>query len=287
MSKLVIVESPAKAKTIQKYLGGGYAVLPTIGHIRELPKDAIDPGNGYSMKYIVSPGKEDAVKKIKDEAKNVEQVILATDPNREGEAIAWHVADIISNAKFEQPDIKRAVFYEISEKAVKDAVSNPGEIAMDLVQSQETRRALDRHFGFTLSPLLWRLFPNHSAGRVQSPALRMIVEREREIEAFVPQEYWTISAKLEKDGEYDAKLSAFKQEPVKKFTFDSTTLVEKASKDLEEQCKKGLVAKSISKKTIKRSPREPFRTSIAPTTSIQQVWFYTKEPCRSRNPLCA
>ena len=222
MSKLVIVESPAKAKTIQKYLGGGYAVLPTIGHIRELPKkDAIDPGNGYSMKYIVSPGKEDAVKKIKDEAKNVEQVILATDPDREGEAIAWHVADIISNAKFEQPDIKRAVFYEISEKAVKDAVSNPGEIAMDLVQSQETRRALDRHFGFTLSPLLWRLFPsnNHSAGRVQSPALRMIVEREREIEAFVPQEYWTISAKLEKDGEYDAKLSAFKQEPVKKVHF--------------------------------------------------------------------
>ena len=103
MSKLVIVESPAKAKTIQKYLGGGYSVLPTIGHIRELPKkDAIDPANGYSMKYIVSPGKEDAVKKIKDEAKNVKQVILATDPDREGEAIAWHVADIISNAKFEQ-----------------------------------------------------------------------------------------------------------------------------------------------------------------------------------------
>ena len=200
MSKLVIVESPAKAKTIQKYLGDGFTVLPTIGHIRELPKkDAIDPNNGYSMKYIVSPGKEDAVKKIKRDAKSAEQVILATDPDREGEAIAWHVADIISNAKFKLPDIKRAVFYEISEKAVKDAVGNPGEIAMDLVQSQETRRALDRHFGFSLSPLLWRLFPsnNHSAGRVQSPALRMIVEREREIEAFVPQEYWTISAKLE------------------------------------------------------------------------------------------
>jgi len=290
MSKLVIVESPAKAKTIQKYLGGGYAVLPTIGHIRELPKkDAIDPGNGYSMKYIVSPGKEDAVKKIKDEAKNVEQVILATDPDREGEAIAWHVADIISNAKFEQPDIKRAVFYEISEKAVKDAVSNPGEIAMDLVQSQETRRALDRHFGFTLSPLLWRLFPsnNHSAGRVQSPALRMIVEREREIEAFVPQEYWTISAKLEKDGEYDAKLSAFKQEPVKKFTFDSTTLVEKASKDLEEQCKKGLVAKSISKKTIKRSPREPFRTSVLQQQASNRFGFTPKRTMQVAQSLYA
>ena len=290
MSKLVIVESPAKAKTIQKYLGDGFTVLPTIGHIRELPKkDAIDPNNGYSMKYVVSPGKEDAVKKIKRDAKSAEQVILATDPDREGEAIAWHVADIISKAKFEQPDIKRAIFYEISEKAVKDAVGNPGEIAMDLVQSQETRRALDRHFGFSLSPLLWRLFPsnNHSAGRVQSPALRMIVEREREIEAFVPQEYWSISAKLEKDGEYDAKLSVFKEEPIKKFTFDSTTLVEEASKALEEGCKRGLVAKSITKKTIKRSPREPFRTSVLQQQASNRFGFTPKRTMQIAQSLYA
>ncbi len=290
MSKLVIVESPAKAKTIQKYLGDGYTVLPTIGHIRELPKkDAIDPNNGYSMKYIVSPGKEDAVKKIKGDAKNAEQVILATDPDREGEAIAWHVADIISNAKFEKPDIKRAIFYEISEKAVKEAVSSPGEIAMDLVQSQETRRALDRHFGFSLSPLLWRLFPsnNHSAGRVQSPALRMIVEREREIEAFIPQEYWTISAKLEKDGEYDAKLSVFKGEPIKKFTFDSTVLVEEASKGLEDSCKNGLVAKSIAKKTIKRSPREPFRTSVLQQQASNRFGFTPKRTMQIAQSLYA
>ena len=290
MSKLVIVESPAKAKTIQKYLGDGYTVLPTIGHIRELPKkDAIDPNNGYSMKYIVSPGKEDAVKKIKSDAKSAEQVILATDPDREGEAIAWHVADIITKAKFEQPDIKRAVFYEISEKAVKAAVGNPGEIAMDLVQSQETRRALDRHFGFSLSPLLWRLFPsnNHSAGRVQSPALRMIVEREREIEAFVPQEYWTISAKLEKDGEYDAKLSVFKEETIKKFTFDSTTLVEEASKALEDSCKKGLIAKSITKKHIKRSPREPFRTSVLQQQASNRFGFTPKRTMQIAQSLYA
>ncbi len=290
MSKLVIVESPAKAKTIQKYLGDGYTVLPTIGHIRELPKkDAIDPNNGYSMKYIVSPGKEDAVKKIKSDAKSAEQVILATDPDREGEAIAWHVADIITKAKFEQPDIKRAIFYEISEKAVKAAVGNPGEIAMDLVQSQETRRALDRHFGFSLSPLLWRLFPsnNHSAGRVQSPALRMIVEREREIEAFVPQEYWTISAKLEKDGEYDAKLSVFKEETIKKFTFDSTALVEEASKALEDSCKKGLVAKSITKKTIKRSPREPFRTSVLQQQASNRFGFTPKRTMQIAQSLYA
>ena len=286
----MIVESPAKAKTIQKYLGDGYTVLPTIGHIRELPKkDAIDPNNGYSMKYIVSPGKEDAVKKIKGDAKNAEQVILATDPDREGEAIAWHVADIISNAKFEKPDIKRAIFYEISEKAVKEAVSSPGEIAMDLVQSQETRRALDRHFGFSLSPLLWRLFPsnNHSAGRVQSPALRMIVEREREIEAFIPQEYWTISAKLEKDGEYDAKLSVFKGEPIKKFTFDSTVLVEEASKGLEDSCKNGLVAKSIAKKTIKRSPREPFRTSVLQQQASNRFGFTPKRTMQIAQSLYA
>ncbi len=290
MSKLVIVESPAKAKTIQKYLGDGYTVLPTIGHIRELPKkDAIDPKNGYSMKYIVSPGKEDAVKKIKSDAKSAEQVILATDPDREGEAIAWHVADIITKAKFEQPDIKRAIFYEISEKAVKAAVGNPGEIAMDLVQSQETRRALDRHFGFSLSPLLWRLFPsnNHSAGRVQSPALRMIVEREREIEAFVPQEYWTISAKLEKDGEYDAKLSVFKEETIKKFTFDSTTLVEEASKALEDSCKKGLIAKSITKKHIKRSPREPFRTSVLQQQASNRFGFTPKRTMQIAQSLYA
>ena len=286
----MIVESPAKAKTIQKYLGDGYTVLPTIGHIRELPKkDAIDPNNGYSMKYIISPGKEDAVKKIKGDAKNADQVILATDPDREGEAIAWHVSDIISNARFEQPDIKRAIFYEISEKAVKDAVGNPGEIAMDLVQSQETRRALDRHFGFSLSPLLWRLFPsnNHSAGRVQSPALRMIVEREREIEAFVPQEYWTISAKLEKDGEYDAKLSVFKEEPIKKFTFDSTELVEEASKALEDSCKTGLVAKSITKKAIKRSPREPFRTSVLQQQASNRFGFTPKRTMQIAQSLYA
>ena len=286
----MIVESPAKAKTIQKYLGDGYTVLPTIGHIRELPKkDAIDPNNGYSMKYIISPGKEDAVKKIKGDAKNADQVILATDPDREGEAIAWHVSDIISNARFEQPDIKRAIFYEISEKAVKEAVGNPGEIAMDLVQSQETRRALDRHFGFSLSPLLWRLFPsnNHSAGRVQSPALRMIVEREREIEAFVPQEYWTISAKLEKDAEYDAKLSVFKEEPIKKFTFDSTELVEEASKALEDSCKTGLVAKSITKKAIKRSPREPFRTSVLQQQASNRFGFTPKRTMQIAQSLYA
>ena len=246
MSKLVIVESPAKAKTIEKYLGEGYQVLPTIGHIRELPKkDAIDPQNNYSMRYIISPGKEDAVKKIKSTAKNCDEVILATDPDREGEAIAWHVADILQPKK-----TSRAVFYEISKKAVNEAISNPGEIAMDLVSSQETRRALDRHFGFTLSPLLWRLFPsnNHSAGRVQSPALRMIVEREREIESFVPEEYWSISAALKSTHEFEAKLSKIGDEPVKKFTFKSQSMVDEKINGIKLASEGKMLAKNIEKK---------------------------------------
>lgn len=263
MNKLVIVESPAKAKTIEKYLGDGYQVLPTIGHIRELPKkDAIDPLNNYAMNYVISPGKEDAVKKIKACAKNCEEIILATDPDREGEAIAWHVADILTSSKSSSGDnkkISRAVFYEISKEAVNSAVSNPGEIAMDLVLSQETRRALDRHFGFTLSPLLWRLFPsnNHSAGRVQSPALRMIVEREREIESFVPQEYWTVSAELMASNVFTAKLSKLNGEPLKKFTLSSGAMVEEITKKIELASTEGLLTNSIEKKNIKRSPKSP------------------------------
>ena len=288
---LVIVESPAKAKTINKYLGSDYTVLASYGHIRDLPSKngSVDTENKFKMIWEVDSFSKKYLKEITDTAKDSKKIILATDPDREGEAIAWHVADIISNAKFEKPDIKRAIFYEISEKAVKEAVSSPGEIAMDLVQSQETRRALDRHFGFSLSPLLWRLFPsnNHSAGRVQSPALRMIVEREREIEAFIPQEYWTISAKLEKDGEYDAKLSVFKGEPIKKFTFDSTVLVEEASKGLEDSCKNGLVAKSITKKTIKRSPREPFRTSVLQQQASNRFGFTPKRTMQIAQSLYA
>ncbi len=282
MTKLVIVESPAKARTIEKYLGADYKVLATIGHIRELPKkDAIDPANDYAMTYITIPGKEEAIKKITAALKNTDEIILATDPDREGEAIAWHVSDLLKTKhakKIEGKEIKRAVFNEISKNAVKEAIAEPREIAMDLVQSQETRRALDRHFGFSLSPLLWRLFPsnNHSAGRVQSPALRMIVEREKEIEAFQPQEYWSINAELQKDVRIQAKLSSFEGKPVKKFTFSSKTIVESAAAKLESSCKDGLVASSIIKKQIKRSPKEPFITSSMIQEASRKLGFPPK-----------
>jgi DNA topoisomerase-1 len=293
MTKLVIVESPAKAKTIQQYLGGDYRVLATIGHIRELPKkDAIDPANNYAMTYITIPGKEEAIKKITDALKDVEEVILATDPDREGEAIAWHVSELLKTKhakKINGKEIKRAVFYEISKEAVKDAVSKPRDIALDLVESQETRRALDRHFGFTLSPLLWRLFPsnNHSAGRVQSPALRMIVEREKEIEAFVPQEYWTVGALLQKEEKIDVKLTLYENEPVKKFTFVSSALVESATTKLETGCKNGMRVASVVNKQIKRGPKAPFRTSVLMQQASAKFSFTPKDTMRYAQSLFA
>ena len=282
MKKLVIVESPAKARTIEKYLGQDYKVLATIGHIRELPKkDAIDPADNYAMTYITIPEKKEAIKKITAALKDTDEIILATDPDREGEAIAWHLSDLLKTKhakKIEGKEIKRAVFNEISKNAVKEAVAAPREIAMDLVESQETRRALDRHFGFSLSPLLWRLFPsnNHSAGRVQSPALRMIVEREKEIEAFQAQEYWSINAELQKDIRIQVKLSSFEGKPVKKFTFSSKTIVESAAEKLENNCKDGLVASSIIKKQIKRSPKAPFTTSSMIQEASRKLGFPPK-----------
>ena len=293
MKTLVIVESPAKAKTIGKYLGNDYEVLPTIGHIRELPKkDAIDPNNNYEMTYIISPGKEDAIKKITASAKICDEIILATDPDREGEAIAWHVADILETKhqkKIAGKNIKRAVFYEISKDAVKKAVQSPGEIAMDMVLSQETRRALDRHFGFTLSPLLWRLFPsnNHSAGRVQSPALRLIVEREKEIEAFQPQEYWSIDAEIKKDSSFQVKLASFEGETVKKFTFSTNAIVESVSNKLEEGCVEGMEATSITKASRTQNPKSPFRTSVLQQQASNKFGFTPKRTMQIAQSLYA
>ena len=293
MTKLVIVESPAKARTIEKYLGADYKVLATIGHIRELPKkDAIDPANNYAMTYITIPGKKEAIKKITAALKDTDEIILATDPDREGEAIAWHVSDLLKTKhakKIEGKEVKRAVFNEISKNAVKEAIAEPREIAMDLVQSQETRRALDRHFGFSLSPLLWRLFPsnNHSAGRVQSPALRMIVEREKEIEAFVPQEYWTIGALLQKEEKIDAKLTLYENEPVKKFTFVSSALVESATTKLEAGCKSGMRATSVVNKQIRRGPKAPFRTSVLMQQASAKFGFTPKDTMRYAQSLFA
>jgi len=290
MKTLVIVESPAKAKTIGKYLGNDYVVLPTIGHIRELPKkDAIDPNNNYEMTYIISPGKEDAIKKITASAKTCDEIILATDPDREGEAIAWHVADILETKhqkKIKGKNIKRAVFYEISKEAVEKAVQSPGEIAMDMVLSQETRRALDRHFGFTLSPLLWRLFPsnNHSAGRVQSPAIKIIIDKERERLKFIQSQYHSITATLDinKNKFESTLISSSDQKIATGNDFDKKTgdlkskgLIHLTKKSAEEFISKldddKWVVSDVQEKPYSKSPSPPFITSTLQQAGISKL----------------
>ena len=220
---LVIVESPAKSKTIKKILGDSYQIEASFGHVRNLPtKDpstenlGFDISNHFTPKFEVIPGKQAVVKKLNELAKKADKIYLASDPDREGEAIAWHVRQILN-----VPDdkIMRIVFNEITPKAVKHSVENPRAIDMDMVQAQQTRQILDKLVGYKLSPVLWKQIGNRnlSAGRVQSVALRMICEREEEIEAFVPQEYWSIHADMEKDGKiFEAELSKIKDKAVEK-----------------------------------------------------------------------
>src|SRR5512138_2020331 len=190
--KLVIVESPAKAKTVGRYLGKGYTVRASVGHVRDLLKSqlSVDIDNNFAPKYRVPNEKKEVVKELKKLAQKAEEIFLATDPDREGESISWH---LLEAAQIDPQRAKRVVFHEITEPAIKDAFSHPRQINMDLVDAQQARRVLDRLVGYSISPILWEKVRGRlSAGRVQSVALRLIVDREREIEAFVPVEYWTI-----------------------------------------------------------------------------------------------
>src|SRR3989344_4691252 len=197
--KLVIVESPAKAKTIEKYLGGDFFVRASVGHIRDLPKsnkDAVDIEAGFVPKYQIVKEKIKIIDELHEAAESADEVILATDPDRDGEAIAWHLAETIG---LKNP--KRIVFHEITEHAVQEALANPRLIDEELVRAQEARRVLDRLFGYDLSGLIWKKVRyGLSAGRVQSPALRIVMEREREIRAFVPEPFWVISADVKTKG---------------------------------------------------------------------------------------
>ncbi|MFN4180370.1 MAG: type I DNA topoisomerase, partial [Armatimonadota bacterium] len=205
--KLIIVESPAKARTIRQIVGDEFAVESTMGHIMDLPerKFGVDLENGFTPQYVIRPKRKEVIKRLKEVAKEASEVYLASDPDREGEAIAWHVAQVIK-----RPDAKRIEFHEITKPAVLKALQNPRDIDTNLVNAQQARRVLDRIFGYTLSPLLWqKIRRNLSAGRVQSVALRLVVEREREIQNFVPQEYWSIIATLtpeDRDAPFNARL---------------------------------------------------------------------------------
>ncbi|HVJ01309.1 MAG TPA: DNA topoisomerase, partial [Sphingomonas sp.] len=201
--QLVIVESPAKAKTIEKYLGKDYRVLASYGHVRDLPArdGSVDPDEGFAMEWETYADKSKQLKAIADEAKKADRLILATDPDREGEAISWHVQEVLKNKKALPKEVERVTFNAITKPAILQAMEHPRELDTDLIDAYRARRALDYLVGFTLSPVLWRKLPGaKSAGRVQSVALRLIVEREREIEGFKAQEYWSITAELEQDG---------------------------------------------------------------------------------------
>ena len=275
---LVIVESPAKSKTIRKILGDGYSIEASFGHVRNLPtKDpstenlGFDINDHFKPKFEVIPGKQAVVKKLNDLAQKADKIYLASDPDREGEAIAWHVRQLL---KVPDEKVLRIVFNEITPKAVKHSVENPRGIDMDMVKAQQTRQILDKLVGYKLSPVLWKQIGNRnlSAGRVQSVALRMICEREDEIEAFVPQEYWSIHADLDKDGKiFEAELSKYKNKAIEK-TIKNQEEAQKIVDYLQSPNREFEVEK-VTKKTMKRKPTAPFITSTLQRAASSKLGF--------------
>ncbi|KAG9577021.1 hypothetical protein KCV01_g17202, partial [Aureobasidium melanogenum] len=263
---LLIVESPAKAKTINKYLGTDFQVLASYGHVRDLrPKEgAVDPDHGFAMAYEVIDRNEKHVDAIAKAASKASSIYLATDLDREGEAISWHISEILKErGLLEGKDVQRVVFSEITPKAIKEAVANPRKLSHDLVDAQQARRALDYLVGFNLSPVLWRKVQRGlSAGRVQSPALRMIVERELEIEAFKAREYWTIQASLaHADGAFDARLVKLHGKKFEQFDLTNEADAMAARAALEKAAGGRFTVGEVTSRERKRRPAPPFTTS--------------------------
>ncbi len=273
---LVIVESPAKAKTINKYLGEDYIVLASYGHVRDLPSKngSVDTENNFNMTWEIDPGSKKPLKEIYDAAKDAKKIILATDPDREGEAIAWHVKNILDDKKLlKDKKVERVVFNEITKKAVKNGIDNPREINTELVDAYMARRALDYLVGFNISPILWTKLPgSKSAGRVQSVALKLIVERENEIELFKPQEYWSIQSlfKNKDTKDLNSKIILFKSEKVDKFYFKNE---DQAKSAVDEIKKHDYQITQIEKKPYKRNPYAPFTTSTMQQEASKKLGF--------------
>ena len=286
MSKsLVIVESPAKAKTINKYLGSEYQVMASYGHVRDLvPKEgAVDPDNDFAMRYSVIDKNKKHVDAIAKALKDADALYLATDPDREGEAIAWHLYELLREKKLlNDKPVRRVVFHEITKRSIQDAIENARDLSMDLVNAQQARRALDYLVGFNLSPLLWRkIHSGLSAGRVQSPALRMIAEREEEIEAFEPQEYWTIESDLKKEEQpFQAKLTYFQGEKIEQFTINNEDRATEVQKALEAAGQDGLLVKKVERKQRRRNPAAPFTTSTLQQEASRKLSFGAQRTMR-------
>ncbi|HYI42455.1 MAG TPA: type I DNA topoisomerase [Sphingomicrobium sp.] len=279
--KLVVVESPAKAKTIEKYLGPGHRVLASYGHVRDLPpKDgSVKPDEGFAMEWAVSADKSRQVKAIADEAKKADTLILATDPDREGEAISWHLAEVLKNKKALPASVQRVAFNAITKAAVTAAMANPRELDVDLVDAYRARRALDYLVGFTLSPILWRKLPGaKSAGRVQSVALRLIVDRERDIEVFKPQEYWAVAATFEADGaSFTARLVQFEGRKVDRLTIGSRREADAAKAAVEAG---RFTVSSVETKPFGRNPPPPFTTSTLQQEAARKLGFAASHTMR-------
>jgi DNA topoisomerase I len=284
-SNLVIVESPAKAKTIKKYLGKDFEVLASYGHVRDLvPKEgAVDPKHRFAMKYQVVERNQKHIDAISRALKKAKALFLATDPDREGEAISWHLHELLkSQGELKGKEVSRVVFYEITKNSVREAMAAPRELSVDLVNAQQARRALDFLVGFNLSPLLWKkVRPGLSAGRVQSPALRMICEREDEIAAFVAREYWTIDAELSHaEQKFPGKLVEFRGEKVEQFSFTNEAQAREAERTLNEAAKGELTVRSVDKKQRKRNPAPPFTTSTLQQEAARKLGFSAQKTMR-------
>jgi DNA topoisomerase I len=279
--RLVIVESPAKAKTIEKYLGPGHTVLASYGHIRDLPpKDgSVDPDNGFEMLWDNYADKAKQLKAITDASKKADTLILATDPDREGEAISWHVQEVLANKKALPKDVQRVTFNAITKAAVTEAMTKPRALDLDLIDAYRARRALDYLVGFTLSPVLWRKLPGaKSAGRVQSVALRLIVERERDIEAFVPQEYWSVKAVMEHKGQsFDARLTRYLGDKVDKMALGTESQAEAARAAVEAG---HFTVDSVETKPVTRNPQPPFTTSTLQQEAARKLGFSASHTMR-------
>ena len=279
--QLVIVESPAKAKTIEKYLGKDYRVLASYGHIRDLPpKDgSVQPDDGFAMEWETYPDKAKQLKAITDEAKKADRLILATDPDREGEAISWHVQEVLAKKKALPKEVERVTFNAITKAAVTQAMAAPRQLDTDLIDAYRARRALDYLVGFTLSPVLWRKLPGaKSAGRVQSVALRLIVEREREIELFKAQEYWSVVAHLEHDGTaFDARLVRFEGKKLDRLSIGTEGVAMRAKAAVEQG---RFTVASVETKPAMRNPPPPFTTSTLQQEAARKLGFSASHTMR-------
>ena len=285
MTNILIVESPAKSRTIEKYLGSGFQVMASYGHVRDLiPKEgAVDTENNFEMKYQIIDKNKKHVTKIVNAVKQAEGVYLATDPDREGEAISWHLSEILKEKKLlKDKKTYRIVFHEIAKKAVQEALAHPRELSDKLVNAQQARRALDYLVGFNLSPLLWRkVTAGLSAGRVQSPALRMLVERELEIEAFEPKEYWKIEALLRKDDRpFSASLVEIDGEKLKQFDLNNGKQAHEICDKVTKNANGKLKVIKHEKKQRKRNPPPPFITSTLQQAGVNRFGFSSSRTMR-------